>query len=160
MRRSSNSSSTLVGKLMGTGCSTIRQKCDASNCDLLCLPGHPGTSFAKTPVSNSLVAVLNAIFVENSQSAHLQLRETIHKSLDRKTQQRKASCWHLQLVLPQQAHNRNCSTTPFTSRSKHAAPSTVRVHPPQHLDRKASAAPRLKRVSSTRHDEGARASGP
>ena len=78
--------SPLVGKLMGTGGATIRQISAANNCDLsvsqwgsfhpaaLSSQGRTVQCVAKTPgsLSNSLVAVLEIIFAENSKSAHLQ----------------------------------------------------------------------------------------
>jgi hypothetical protein len=78
--------SPLVGKLMGTGGSTIRQIRDANNCDLVVSPWgsfHPASvasqgrtvqCIAKTPgsLSNSLADVLDTIFAENRHSAHLQ----------------------------------------------------------------------------------------
>ena len=78
--------SPLVGKLMGTGGSTIQQIREANNCDLFVSPWgsfHPAAvssqgrtvqCFAKTlgSLSNSIVAVLNTIFAKNSQLAHIQ----------------------------------------------------------------------------------------
>ena len=80
-------SSPMVGKLMGTGGSTIRQIRDANNCELCVSPwgsfhpravashGRTVQCFAKTQgaLIHSLMAVLETIFAEDRKSAHLQL---------------------------------------------------------------------------------------